>query len=131
MRNKIIKALLSVLLVTALLCGVVYAYRALTSIGQVEVQEALSFVGESTFDVSLFPQESQSAQLTIANASSVAMDVDLLSEVIPDPGAKGLTVDIPAKITVPATGQIVVDIVITAGKSAEPQVYSVSIFFDR
>lgn len=131
MRNKIIKALLSVLLVTALLCGVVYAYRALTSIGQVEVQEALSFVGESTFDVSLFPQESQSAQLTIANASSVAMDVDLLSEVIPDPGAKGLTVDIPAKITVPATGQIVVDIVITAGKSAEPQLYSVSIFFDR
>ena len=131
MRTKILKALVSVLLVSALLYGAIYAYRALTSTGQVEVQEALSFVGASTFDVSLFPQESQTAQLTIANASSVAMDVDLTSEVVPDPGAKGLTVTIPNKITVPATGQTVVNISITAGKSAEPQVYSVSIFFDR
>jgi len=131
MRTKIVKALLSVLLVSALLCGAVYAYKALTGTGQVEVQEALSFVGASTFDVSLYPQESQSAQLTIANASSVAMDVDLTSEVLPDPGSKGLTVTIPSKITVPATGQIVVDISVTAGKSAEPQLYSVSIFFDR
>lgn len=131
MRTKILKALLSVVLVSALSCGAVYAYRALTSTEQVEVQEALSFVGSSTFDVSLYPQESQTVQLTVANASSVAMDVDLTSAVTPDPSPKGLTVSIPAKITVPATGQIVVNIDITAGKSAEPQSYSVSIYLDR
>jgi len=59
------------------------------------------------------------------------MDVDLVSAVTPDPGPKGLTITIPNKITVPAGGQTVVNIDITAGKSAEPQSYNVSIFFDR
>ncbi len=125
------KVLASVLLVSALLYGGVYAYIALTSTGQVTVQEPLSFIGSNTFAVNLYPQQSTTAYLTVANASPVAMDVDLVSSATPDPGAKGLTVNIPNKITVPGNGQITVTITMTASKSAEPGVYTVSIAFDR
>jgi len=118
------------LLVTALILvvvgGGVWAYTALTASIEVTVEECLSFVGSSTFSVSLYPQESETVSLTIANASSVDMDIDLVSNITPDPRAKGLTVDIPNKITVPASGQVVVDIVMTAGKSVEPGAYSIT-----
>ena len=129
--KRLVKVLASVLLVSALLYGSVLAYIALTGTGHVTVQEPLSFVGSSSFSVSLYPQQSVSAQLTVANASPVAMDVDLISSVTPEPGAKGLTIGIPNKITVPGNGQTIVTITITAGKSAEPNVYTVSIAFDR
>ena len=109
----------------------VLAYRALTAIGEVTVVECLSFVGSNTFNVSLYPQESTSAQVTVANASSLDIDVDLNFIVTPDPGPKGLTVSIPNKITVPATGQETVIINITADKGAEPNTYIVTIDFDR
>ena len=130
-KSKFLKAVISTLIVTTVLGGVVYAYVALTSTGQVEVKESLPFVGVNTFNVNLYPQESKSVQLTIANASSVASDVDLTSNISPDPGAKGLIVAIPNKITVPAGGQTTLTITISAGKSAEPQAYTVTIFFDR
>ena len=129
--NKLIRGILVTVLLLAMVAGGVLAYNALTGTGNVTVDEALSFVGPTSFDVNVYPQEEVTAQLTIANASSIAMDVDLLSEVIPDPGAKGMTVDIPNSITVPGEGQIVVDITITAGKNAEPGLYEVSIIFDR
>lgn len=114
-----------------LTAGGAYAYVALTATGEVTVEECLSFVGPNTFSVSLYPQESITAQVTIANASQGAIDIDLASTVVPDPGTKGLTIDIPAKITVPAIGQVAVSIIVTAGKSAEPGVYNISILFDR
>jgi len=126
-----VRWLLVTLLILAVIGGGVYAYTALTAEGDITVEENLSFVGPSTFSVSLYPQESETAQLTVANASSVAMDIDLLSTVMPDPGAKGLTVDLPSKVTAPGNGQVVIDIKITAGKSAEPQVYTVTIEIAR
>ena len=107
--------------------GAVYAYVALTATDDITVEECLSFVGDSTFSVTLYPQESQAEQITVANASTLDMDVDLISTVDPDPGPKGMTVDIPSKITVPGSGQEVIDIIITAGKNAEPGSYTVSI----
>ncbi len=115
------------LLILAVIGGGVYAYVALTATGDITVEESLSFVGSSTFSVSLYPQESEVAQITVANASSIDMDIDLASTVIPDPGPQGLTVDLPNNVSVPGSGQVVIDITITAGKSAEPQVYSVEI----
>ncbi len=53
--KRLAKVLASVLLVSALLYGGVLAYTALTGTGQVTVQEALSFVGSSSFDVNLYP----------------------------------------------------------------------------
>lgn len=126
-----VRWLLVTLLILAMTVGGVVAYYALTGTGDITVEEALSFVGPTSFSVTLYPQESDTAQLTVANASSLDMDVDLLSTIDPDPGAKGMTVDIPNSITVPATGQVVVDITITAGKNAEPGTYIVSIIFDR
>ncbi len=123
------------LLVTLVILAVVgvgaWAYTALTGTGEVTVVEPLSFVGPSSFTVSLYPQETETATLTVANASSVALDVDLVSVVTPDPGPKGMTIDIPNSITVAAEGQIVVNIDISPGKSAEPGVYNVSIEFAR
>jgi len=111
--------------------GGAYAYVALTSTGEVTVEECLSFVGPSTFDVTLYPLESRTVDLTIANASSAAIEIDLISTVVPDPGPKGLTITVPKKVIVPATGETVVIISIDAGKSAEPGVYRVSISIDR
>ena len=136
--KKIWKRLPSVIrwfLVTlAIICvsaGAVSAYVAITSTGDITIDEALSFVGENTFSVSMYPLESEIVQLTIPNASSLPIDVDLLSEIVPDPGPQGLTVDVPSKITIPATGQLTVDITITAGKNAVPDTYAVSIQVDR
>ncbi len=119
-------------LIFLLLVGIgALAFVAITATGDITVEENLSFVGESTFSVALYPQESETAQLTIANASTIAMIVDLLATIIPDPGNKGLSVEVPNNVTVPASGQVTVDIVITAGKSAEAGVYSITIEIDR
>ena len=121
--------LLITVLILLLVGGAVLAYVALTSTGEVVVEECLSFVGDNTFSVSLYPQESTVAQLTVANASSLSIDVALTSTIIPNP--KGMTVDIPKTLTVPATGQATIDITITAGKNAEPGIYAILIEFDR
>ena len=125
------KAVISVLIVTLVLFGAVQAYIALTTTGEVVVKEALSFVGESTFSVSLYPQESTTATVTVANASSLPMEVNLLSSVNPDPGGKGLTVSIPNKITIPAVGQVGIVITVAASKSVTPGTYLVTIEIDR
>ena len=125
--SPVIRWCLVTLLILILVGGAVAAYVALTATGEITIEECLSFVGPSAFSVSLYPQGSKTAQLTIANAAPDPMDVDLLSTVTPDPGPKGMTVDIPSKITVPATGQTIIDITISAGKSAEPGSYTVTI----
>ena len=126
---KILRQVIIIILVVGLIAGGVRAYVALTGSGDITVTEPLSFVGNSTFSVNLL--ETTTAELTIANASSSDLSVDLTSVIVPDPGNKGLTVDIPNSITVPANGQAVIDITIMAGKSAVPDTYSVSIVIDR
>lgn len=128
---RAVRWLLVTTLILILAAGGVYAYKALTAEVTLTVEECLSFVGDSTFTVSLYPLESETVEITVANASSFDLDVDLLSTIIPDPGAKGLTVTIPKTITVPATGQEVVSVVIEAGKSAEPIAYAITIDFER
>ena len=115
------------LLIMILTTGGVYAYVALTATGEVTIEEALSFVGPNTFAVQLYPQQSTSANITIANASPMSLDVDLISLVTPDPGTKGLIITIPSKITVPASGQSIITINIAASKSVVPDIYNVSI----
>ena len=107
------------------------AYRALTGTGEVTVIENLSWVGENTFAVNLYPQESVVESLTLANASGVEMDVDIVSTIDPDPGAKGMDIDVPAGVTIPASGQASFDVTITAGKSAEPITYTVTFYIER
>ncbi len=118
-------------LVLLLIVGVgAYAYVALTSTGEVTIDECLSFVGSNTFSVSMYPQGEEIVSLTIANASPDDIDIDLLSSIVPDPGVH-MSINVPTKVTVPAVGQVVVDITISAGKSAAPQTYVISIEVDR
>jgi len=124
--SSVVRWLLVTITIMALVGGSVLAYTALTGKGYVEVKENLTWVGDSEFTVDLFPQESVVATLAIANASSVAMEVDIVTTIDPDPGAKGMTIDIPNKITIPATGQQAFDVTITAGKSAEPTTYTIT-----
>lgn len=126
-----VRWLLITFLILGIVAGGVYAYIALTGQGQITVKEPLSFVGSNTFAVDLFPLETKTAQLTIANASSSNLSVDLDYTISPDPTGKGLTVSIPNKITAPATGQVIVNIQISASKSAVPGTYTVTITFDR
>jgi len=128
---KIIRWFLVTATLILLTAGGIYAYQALTGQGQVTVIENLSWVGDSTFEVSLYPQESTTETLTLANASSVSMDVDILNTITPDPGTKGMTITVPNKVTVPASGQVSFDITITAGKSAEPVTYTITFGVER
>ena len=129
--KSILRQLIIIILVVGLIAVGVRAYVALTGSGDITVTEPLSFVGNSTFSVNLYPLEETTAQLTVANASSSDLSVDLTAVIVPDPGNKGLSVDIPNSIVVPANGQAVIDITISAGKSAVPDTYSVSIMIDR
>lgn len=129
--KRFAKSLAIALIALLITLGAVWAYTALTSTGDVTVEENLSWVGSNTFSVSLYPQESDTVSLTLANASVIDMDVDLTSTVTPDPGAKGLTISLPNKLTVPGSGQIAFDVDIVAGKNAEPQAYTVEILIER
>ena len=129
--SSVARWLLVTITIMAVAGGSVLAYTALTGTGNVTVIENLSWVGENTFAVNLYPQESVVESLTLANASSVEMDVDIVSTIDPDPGAKGMDIDVPAGVTVPANGSASFDITITAGKSAEPIVYTVTFNIER
>jgi len=107
----------------------VWAYMALTGTGTVTVGECLSWVGSNTFEVSLYPQGSETVTLTLANASPDNIEVDLISSIMPD--LKGITIDIPKKLTVPAGGQLSFDVVVKASKSAEPNIYDILIEVSR
>jgi len=126
---KALRWILVTVLILLLAGGGVWAYKALTSTGEVTIDECLSFVGSNTFSVSMYPQGAEVVQLTIANASPDDIAIDLISTITPE--LKGITIDIPKKLTVPAEGQVVVDITISASKSAAPQTYVISIEVDR
>lgn len=116
------RVILGTLLILFLLTSGVYAYVALTGHVEVTVSEALSFVGDSDFSLQLYPQEQQTMQVTVANASSVDMEVDINYTVTP---SGHITVSVPNKITAPAHGQISFDIAVSASKSVAPGVYSI------
>jgi len=122
------------LLVTVVIMAVagagVYAYIALTATVEIVIEEPLSFVGENVFEVTLYPQETVTQEVTIANASSLDFDVNLVITISPEPEG-GLNVDVPKKVTVPANGEVTVTITIKAGKSAPAGAFAVEIGFDR
>lgn len=128
---SITRWLLVTFIAMLIMSGAAYAYVALTGTGQVTVVENLSWVGENTFAVNLYPQESVTKSLTIANASSSAMIADIVSTVTPDPGSKGMSIDMPKTVTVPANGQVPFNITITVGKSAEPITYTITFEIQR
>ena len=117
------------MLILIMVGGGVWAYKALTAEVETTVDECLSFVGENFFEVSLYPGESDTVEITIANASSVSIDVSLISTITPT--GKGFSVSIPNKITAPALGQVSFDVGVSASKSVEPGIYYLTIDFDR
>ena len=121
-----------VLVVVSLMAiaGGAYAYTVLHVTVDVEVQEPITLVGPDTVQVSLYPQESRTVTFTLANASGIGMQVDILITVIPDPGSD-LTITVPNKVTVPALGQIPFDVVVEAKKSAAPVNYVITVVIDR
>ena len=125
-----VRWLLVTVLVIAVVGGAAYAYKILTITGEVTVKEAISVVGDTTFSFSLYPQESASKQFTLANASSISLDVSLNYTCTPAPG-NNISVTLPNKVSVPATGQANFTVQVTASKSAEPKSYSISIDIER
>ena len=123
-----IRWLLVTLVILTMTAGSVLAYRALTAEVEVAIEECLDFVGASTFNILLYPGETDTVQITVSNLSSVDIEVDLTPTI---EGASGLTVDIPRKIIVPAIGEIIIDIDMVASKSAEPGAYFITIDFER
>jgi len=107
--------------------GSVLAYKALTADNDVTIPECLDFVGANSFEVVLYPGETETVQVTISNQSSVALEVDLVSTVT----GVGLTVNIPKKITVAGKDETTVNINILAGKSAIPGTCLITIDFER
>jgi len=116
------------LLILMMTAGSILAYKALTAEIEVTIPECLDFVGPSSFQVVLYPGETETIQITISNISSVSLDVDLVSTVI---GGTGLTVNIPKKITVAGKDETTVSINMLASKSAAPGTYLITIDFER
>ena len=116
------------LLILTVTTGSVLAYRALTAEVEVTVEECLSFVGTSSFQVLLYPGESETVQIAIANLSSVDIEIDLIPTAI---GIENLTITIPKKITASAKGETTVNIGILASKSTIPGIFTITISFER
>ena len=117
------------LLILMMTVGVVLAYKALTAEVEVTLEECLSFVGDSSFQVLLYPGETETIQVIISNQSSVPIEVDLESRITGGHG--GLTVDIPKKITVASKDETIININILASQSAVPGTYLITIDFER
>ena len=117
------------LLILMMTVGVVLAYKALTAEVEVTLEECLSFVGDSSFQVLLYPGETETVQVIISNQSSVPIEVDLDSTITGGDG--GLTVDIPKKITVASKDETIININILASQSAVPGTYLITIDFER
>ena len=126
----VIRWLLVTLMIMAIVAGGASAHVALTSVTDVTVSECLSWVGESTFSITLYPQEEATLDLTIANASSLDMTVDILSLITPDPGGK-VTVSAPNNLLVPANGQQVFTVTVSASKKVVPGTYTITLQIDR
>jgi len=126
---KVVRWLLVTIVIMSVVGIGVWAYMALVGTGTVTIEECLSWVGPNEFEVSLYPQGSGTATLTLANASPDSIQVDLVSFITPV--LTGITVDIPKKLTVPGNGQVDIDVVANASKSAEPNTYSILIEVNR
>ena len=125
MKTRLKRALISALIITIVAGIGVYAYIALVGIIEVGVPEPLSFVGDSDFELELYPGESEAVSITIANESSADLDVDLAYTVSPDPTGH-LSVSIPKKITAPGNGEVTFEVTVTISKSATPGAYGIS-----
>lgn len=122
------KYLAIILVLVALPLVAFAAYTILTMTGQVTVQESIT-VAPTTFTASMYPGESYSQSLTLSNASSVAVEVAFTSSV--SPVTPEVTLTVPNKVTVPATGSITAQVSVVASKSAAPGAYVVSIGLTR
>jgi len=127
---SVIRWLLVTVILLTMVAGGAYAYTALTATVEVTVIECLTWVGDSSFTVQMYPQEEVAQQFTLANASSLDMQVDILSTVTPDPGSD-ITVTVPKSVTIPASGQQTFDITVSASKQAPPVAFTVSLSVDR
>lgn len=122
MKTRLKNALISALIIT-LVTGIgVWAYTALTGEIQLEVQENLSFVGESEFSLEGYPGQTLYQEIT---ASPDDMDIDVGYVVMPDPGSD-LRVDTPKNVTVPGEGEATFEITIVISKSAAPMFYEIN-----
>jgi len=105
----------------AFMGGAVLAYAALT--GQVTgtIEEPLAWVGDSSYDFgTIYPTETVLCSLTVSNAAPNDIEFDVIYTILPVDLSSEITIDIPSKLTAPASGQIQFDIEITASKSAPP-----------
>ena len=109
--------------------GVAYAaYTIITITGEVTVEEAIT-VSPGSFTATMYPSETHTATLTLSNAASVGIEVNFTASV--SPASPEITVAVPAKVTVPATGSATADIDVRASKSAVPNTYTISVGVTR
>lgn len=117
---------LAILLVVA---GTAYAaYLFLTTSGTLDVSEAIA-ITPPAFTLTAMPGETVSQQFTVSNAASAPLTVSLAETVVPSP--TDVTITLPRNITVPATGSVVVDMVIEVATDAAPGTYTISINWSR
>jgi len=121
LRNVLISAL-----IITLVTGIgVWAYTALVGTIELGVEENLSFVGDSEFQLEGYPGQTLYQEITVANASPDDMNIDVGYLVMPDPSSD-LRVDTPKNVTVPGEGEKTFEITITINKSATPMFYEIN-----
>jgi len=124
-KTRLKNALISALIIT-LVTGIgVWAYTALVGTIELGVEENLSFVGDSEFQLEGYPGQTLYQEITVANASPDDMNIDVGYLVMPDPSSD-LRVDTPKNVTVPGEGEKTFEITITINKSATPMFYEIN-----
>jgi len=124
-KTRLKNALISALIITLVTGLGVWAYTALVGTIELGVEENLSFVGDSEFQLEGYPGQILYQEITIANASPDDMDIDVGYVVMPDPGSD-LKVNTPKNVTVPGDSEATFEITITISKSAAPMFYEIN-----
>ncbi len=106
------------------------AYAIMTIVGTYNVTEPITISPSSwtvgTPGVPFHAGETSIKDVTVTNAASVPIEIDLV-ETVTGPSPAEFTVTFTKKVTVPATGSIVVAVTAKASNSTAPGAYTVSI----
>lgn len=130
MKKKLFTPLGVFLLILTLSISAYAAYRIVTIVGQLGVQEAISIVEVPSFQVNLYPQESTSQIFTLKNDSSLPLTVSLGYICNPSEG-QNLKITVPNNVEVPAQGQNQFVIQIEAKKSCVPGSWDIEVYVER
>lgn len=129
MKKMLIPVIVILVGISITTIGSVMAYQILSDSGTVEVLEAITITGDTSFDVLIYPGEVLDVTYGFTNASSVDIKVTPVSS--ETTGELNLDWDCGNSLTVPGSSTASAILTIEAPKSIVPGVYTIITNFSR